>query len=128
MGDALHSCAPRGNRGAFSLFGSPSRADPPGRSVGKAVRVLHCSSMNKDDAKEIKSIIDTALETHLGSVHEEISDLRTDLSELEERLTGEIDKIDAKLGAFENNEIDKRLQLEVRVTRIEKHVGIPKSA
>jgi hypothetical protein len=83
--------------------------------------------MNKDDAKEIKGIIDSALETDLSSVHEEISDLRTDLSELEERLTGEIDKIDAKLGAFENNEIDKRLQLEVRVTRVEKQVGIPKA-
>jgi hypothetical protein len=78
------------------------------------------------------AIIDTALETHLGSVHEEISDLRTevkkDLSELEERLTGKIDKIDAKLGAFENNEIDKRLQLEVRVTHIEERVGVAKSA
>jgi hypothetical protein len=94
--------------------------------------------MNRDDAKEIKSIVNAALETHLGSVHEEISDLRTevkkDLSELEERLTAradrleaKIDKVDAKLGAFESNEIDKRLQLEVRVTRIEKHVGIPKS-
>ncbi len=83
-------------------------------------------------AKQIKSIIDMALETRLGSVHEEISDLRTevkkDLSELEERLTGKIDKVDAKIGAFENNEIDKRLQLEVRVTRAEKHVGISKSA
>jgi hypothetical protein len=47
--------------------------------------------MKKDDAKEIKDIINSALETHLGSVHEEISDLRTevkgDLSELEERLS-----------------------------------------
>ena len=84
--------------------------------------------MNKDVAEEIKSIIHTALETHLSSVHEEISDLRTDLSELAERLTGEIDKIDAKLGAFENKEIDKRLQLEVRVTHLEKHVGISKAA
>jgi len=35
--------------------------------------------MNKDDVKEIKNIIDTALETHLGSLHEEISDLRTEV-------------------------------------------------
>jgi len=56
--------------------------------------------MNKDDAKEIKSIINTALETHLGSVHEEISDLRIevkkDLSELEERLTARADRLDAR--------------------------------
>jgi regulator of replication initiation timing len=88
-------------------------------SFGIAVGVLQYFGMNKGDAKEIKDIINSALETHLGSVHEEISDLRTevkkDLSELEERLTAKIDKVDAKLGAFENNEIDKRLQLEVRV-------------
>jgi hypothetical protein len=107
--------------------------------LGNAVCVLHCCDMNKDDLKQIKGIIDTALETHLGSVHEEISDLRAevknDLSELEERLNGradrldaKIDKVDAKLGAFENNEIDKRLQLEVRVTRAEKHIGFSKSA
>ena len=88
--------------------------------------------MNKGDAKEIKDIINSALETHLGSVHEEISDLRTevkkDLAELEDRLTGKIDKVDAKLGAFENNEIDKRLQLEVRVTSIEKRLRLSKTA
>jgi hypothetical protein len=107
-------------------------AAPQGRSFGTAVRVLHCSGMNKGDAKEIKDIINSALDTHLGSVHEEISDPRTevkkDLSELEERLTGKLDKVDAKLGAFENNEIDKRLQLEVRVTHIEKRLRLSKTA
>ena len=70
--------------------------------------------------ERIKGIIDSPLETHLGSVRDEISDLRTevkkDLSELEERLSGRADRLDAKidgvrerLGAFENYEIDKRL-------------------
>ena len=31
-----------------------------------------------------------------------------------------IDHVDEKLGNFENREIDKRLQLEVRVERLEK--------
>ena len=88
--------------------------------------------MNRDDVKAIKDIIDTALETHLGSVHEEISDLRTevkkDLSELEERVTASIEKVDKKLGAFEDNEIDKRLQLEVRVSRVEKRLPLSKTA
>ena len=88
--------------------------------------------MNRDDVKAIKDIIDTALETHLGSVHEEISDLRTevkkDLSELEERPTASIEKVDKKLGAFEDNEIDKRLQLEVRVSRVEKRLPLSKTA
>jgi hypothetical protein len=84
--------------------------------------------MNKGDAKEIKGIIDSALETHLGSVHEEISYLRIDMSLREERLTAQLDKVDKKFGAFENNEIDQRLQLEVRVTRIEKRLRLSKTA
>ena len=74
-----------------------------------------------------------------ASMHEEISDLRTevkkDLSELEERLneradrlTASIEKVDKKLGAFEDNEIDKRLQLEVRVSRVEKRLRLSKAA
>jgi hypothetical protein len=50
--------------------------------------------MDKADLKEIKTIIDSALETHLASVHDEISDLRNDmdikLNELEGRLTAKI--------------------------------------
>ncbi len=83
--------------------------------------------MNKSDLKEIKDIVDLALGTHLASVHEEITDLRDDLNELkrdlsriETTLTAKIDHVDEKLGGFENREVDKRLQLEVRVERLEK--------
>ena len=111
-------------RDAFAHPHQPHFANPVG--------VLNCCGMNRDDVKEIKNIIDTALETHLGSVHEEISDLRTevkkDLSELEERVTASIEKVDKKLGAFEDNEIDKRLQLEVRVSRVEKRLRLSKAA
>jgi hypothetical protein len=107
-------------------------ANPHRSSFGNAVGVLNCRRINRDDVKEIKDIINSALEIHLGSVHEEILDLRTevkkDLSELEERLTGKIDKVGAKLGGFENNEIDKRLQLEVRVTSVEKRLRLSKTA
>ena len=65
--------------------------------------------------------------THLASVHEEITDLRDDLYELkrdlsriETTLTAKIDHVDEKLGGFANREVDKRLQLEVRVERLEK--------
>ena len=37
-----------------------------------------------------------------------------------DRLEAKIDHVDEKLGNFENREIDKRLQLEVRVGRLEK--------
>jgi hypothetical protein len=87
--------------------------------------------MNKNDLKEIKGIVDSALGTHLASVHEEITDLRRDMNaEVRERFTAvegamdrleaKIDHVDEKLGNFENREIDKRLQLEVRVGRLEK--------
>ena len=87
--------------------------------------------MNKSDLNAIKEIVDLALGTHLASVHEEITDLRNelkqevnelkrDLSRVETTLTARIDHVDEKLGNFENREIDKRLQLEVRVERLEK--------
>jgi septation ring formation regulator EzrA len=90
--------------------------------------------MNKGDLKAIKDIVDSALGTHLASVHEEITDFRRDMdakfSEVDarftaveggmERLEAKIDHVDEKLGGFENREIDKRLQLEVRVERLEK--------
>jgi hypothetical protein len=72
------------------------------------------------------------MERHLGSVHEEITDLRSDMdtkfAEVDTRFTAvegrmgrleaKIDHIDEKLGSFENREVDKRLQLEVRVGRL----------
>jgi septal ring factor EnvC (AmiA/AmiB activator) len=98
--------------------------------------------MNKNDLKEIKTVIDSAfekqlaklhkkidstMERHLGSVHEEITELRTDMdtkftavAERMDRLGAKIDHINEKLGGFENREVDKRLQLEVRVGRLEK--------
>ena len=85
--------------------------------------MVYFSRMNKSDLKEIKDIVDLALGTHLASVHEEITDLRNelkqDLARVETTLTAKIDHVDEKLGGFENHEIDKRLQLEVRVGRLE---------
>ena len=97
-------------------------------------RMVYFSCMNKSDLKEIKDIVDSALGTHLASVHEEITDLRRDMDEKfaevdvrftaveggMDRLEAKIDHVDEKLGNFENREIDKRLQLEVRVERLEK--------
>ena len=42
------------------------------------------------------------------------------------KLDAKIDRLDTKLTKFEEHEIDKRLQLEVRVTTIEKHLGLDK--
>jgi dynactin complex subunit len=58
---------------------------------------------------------------------------KNDLAAVEKRLDHRIDKLDAKLDRldtkltkFEEHEIDKRKQLEVRVTAIEKHLGLDK--
>jgi hypothetical protein len=58
---------------------------------------------------------------------------KDDLAAIEKRVDSRIDKLDAKLDRldtkltkFEEREIDKRLQLEVRVTAIEKHLGLDK--
>jgi hypothetical protein len=59
--------------------------------------------------------------------------LAEDIAAVEKRLDGRLDKLDAnidrldtKLTKFEEREIDKRLQLEVRVSAIEKHLGLDK--
>jgi hypothetical protein len=54
---------------------------------------------------------------------------KEDVARLDRRmdaLGAKIDRIDVKLTKFEESEIDKRLQLEVRVAAIEKHLGIDK--
>jgi hypothetical protein len=49
-----------------------------------------------------------------------VNELRRDLLRVETTLTARIDQVDEKLGNFENREVDKRLQLEVRIARLEK--------
>ena len=93
-------------------------------------------------AKPRKATLDTifsTMERGFAAVAEDIADIRskmatkTDLAALETRLDhridkldGKLDRVDGKLGKFEEHEIDKRLQLEVRVSAIEKHLGINK--
>ena len=43
-----------------------------------------------------------------------------------DRVEAKIDQLDVKLTKFEEREIDKRMQLEVRVAAIEKHLGLDK--
>jgi hypothetical protein len=58
-------------------------------------------------------------------------DIRVDkldakIDSVESNLAGKINRLDTKLTKFEQHEIDKRLQLEVRVSAIEKHLGFDK--
>ena len=52
---------------------------------------------------------------------DDIADLRREMATKDD-----INRLDTKLTEFEEREIDKRLQLEVRVTAIEKHLGLDK--
>jgi hypothetical protein len=54
---------------------------------------------------------------------------KEDVARLDRRIDApgaKIDRIDVKLTKFEESEFDKRLQLEVRIAAIEKHLGIDK--
>ena len=57
---------------------------------------------------------------------DDVAAVETRLDRRIDKLDSKIDRLDTKLTKFEENEIDKRLQLEVRVSHIEKHVGIDK--
>lgn len=58
-------------------------------------------------------------------VREEVRDIvKEEVSEALRPVEIKIDKLDTKLNNFENNEIDKRKQLTVRMGNIEKHLNI----
>lgn len=76
------------------------------------------ASLIKSESEDIRE--------HMAT-KEELAKLSTKVDGLEGRfdiLERKVDKLDSKLGAFENNEVDKRKQLEVKVTRLEKKVGV----
>jgi dynactin complex subunit len=57
---------------------------------------------------------------------DDLAAVETRLDRRIDKLDAKIDRLDTKLSKFEENEIDKRLQLEVRVSAIKKHLGIDK--
>jgi hypothetical protein len=55
-----------------------------------------------------------------------IDKLAAKIDSVESNLAGKVNRLDTKLTEFEEREIHKRLQLEVRVSAIEKHLGLGK--
>jgi hypothetical protein len=55
-----------------------------------------------------------------------IDKLDAKIDSVESNLDTKLDRLGTKLTKFEEHEIDKRLQLEVRVSAIEKHLGLDK--
>jgi hypothetical protein len=74
--------------------------------------------------KEVGEML-THVVTHMAT-KDDLAAVETRRDRRIDKLDSKIDRIDVKLTKFEENEIDKRLQLEVRVATIEKHLGIDK--
>jgi hypothetical protein len=62
----------------------------------------------------------------IARLDKRIHKLDAKIDSVESKLAAKIDHLDTKLTKFEEHEIDKRLQLEVRVSAIEKHLGLDK--
>jgi predicted RNase H-like nuclease (RuvC/YqgF family) len=81
----------------------------------------------KTTPKEIGETLAYIVE-HMAT-KDDIERLDKRMHKLDGRIDGldaKIDRLDVKLTKFEEHEIDKRKQLEVRVTAIEKHLGFKK--
>jgi hypothetical protein len=78
----------------------------------------------KKPTKKRKATLDSVLSTverGFAAVADDITDIKSKMATKDD-----INRLDTKLTKFEEHEIDKRLQLEVRVSAIEKHLGLDK--
>jgi hypothetical protein len=96
------------------------------RPNSRTLQAHRLKSMTKKPRSPIARLTDTA-ERGFAALAEDIAKLPTkdDLAAAETRLDRRIDKL-AKMTKFEEHQIDKRKQLEVRVSAIEKHLGLDK--
>jgi len=67
-----------------------------------------------------------ATKADISRLNGRIDSLDEKIDRVETNVSAKIDRLDTNLTKFEESEIDKRKQLEVRVTAIEKHLGIDK--
>jgi hypothetical protein len=109
-----------------------------GALVPRSTDMLYFRHMAaKDRTKKRKATLDSVLSTverGFAAVADDITDIKSkmatkeDLADLRREMAtkDDIKRLETKLGKFEEREIDKRLQLEVRVSAIEKHLGLDK--
>jgi proteasome assembly chaperone (PAC2) family protein len=76
----------------------------------------------KTTPKEIGETLGYIVE-HMAT-KEDLTAVETRLGHRIDKLDAKIDRLDVKLTKFEESEIDKRKQLEVRIAAIEKHLGL----
>jgi hypothetical protein len=78
----------------------------------------------KKPIKKSKATLDSVLSTierGFAAVADDITDIKSKMATKDD-----INRLDTKLAKFEERETDKRLQLEVRVSAIEKPLGLDK--
>jgi septal ring factor EnvC (AmiA/AmiB activator) len=98
--------------------------------------MIYCPDMAAKKLSDVAQLAKTvergfaALAEDIGKLDAKIDHVEQKLTaridHVEQKLTAQIEKLDTKLGKFEDSEIDKRKQLEVRVTAIERHLGLDK--
>jgi hypothetical protein len=90
------------------------------RANSRTLQARHLKSMTKKTTpKELGDMLAHVVK-HMAT-KDDIADIRREMATKDD-----IKRLDTKLGKFEEHEIDKRLQLEVRVSAIEKHLGLDK--
>jgi hypothetical protein len=91
----------------------------------------------KTRTKKRKATLDSVLSTverGFAAVADDITDIKSkmatkdDIADLRKEMAtkDDIKRLDTRLSKFEEREIDKRLQLEVRVSAVEKRLGLDK--
>jgi hypothetical protein len=101
--------------------------------------MLYCPHMaaKKKPTKKLKATLDAILSTverGFAAVADDITDIKgkmatkDDIADIRGEMATKdgINRLDTRLSKFEEREIDKRLQLEVRVSAIEKHLRLDK--
>jgi hypothetical protein len=90
------------------------------RPNSRSLQTHHLKIMTKKTTlKELGDMLGFVVK-HMAT-KDDIADIRREMATKDD-----IKRLDTKLGKFEEREIDKRLQLEVRVSAIEKHLGLDK--
>jgi methyltransferase-like protein len=114
---------PRFHIGGRVRLGAQSSLQTMRRSNGPNSQTLqahHLKNMTKKTTlKELGEMLAHVVK-HMAT-KDDLADLRKEMATKED-----INRLDTKLTKFEEHEIDKRLQLEVRVSAIEKHLGLHK--
>jgi hypothetical protein len=90
------------------------------RPNSRTLQAHHLKSMTKKTTlKELGDMLSHVVK-HMAT-KDDLADLRKEMATKDD-----INRLDTKLTKFEEHEIDKRKQLEVRVSAIEKHLGLDK--